>query len=428
MARPYRFLSVAVLGALGAAMATALAGRAPAPGPQARPAFLPVAHARPVETSYADTLRKGETLSQLLARARIDAEQARALLDQIQALQDPRRVRAGLVLKYRTATENGSVRRAELALDADHRLRVDGRRGQLVAEVEEVPVRADTAVLVGKVRSSLYQALLQGEGTVPRGERERIADILADRIFAWKVDFSRDIQPGDGYRIVYERMARPDGSARDGRVLAVQFEVGGRLQEAYLFRQGGVDDYFDGEGESLRRAFLRAPLEFRRIASGFSSGRYHPILHRVRAHRGIDYAASTGTPIRAVGDGVVSRAGWSGGYGNVVQLEHGRGYASRYGHMSRIAVRGGQRVKQGDVIGYVGMTGLATGPHLHYEFHTGGRAVDPNSMRHLMGEPVRSGNKDDFRALVAMRSARMQRADTEGAVAAVAGRSAGRGD
>jgi len=418
MGRPYRILSVAVLGALGVGMIGVLRGREITPAAPVMASLLPAAQARPLEVAHADTLRRGETLSQLLSRARISAEEARSLLHEIQQKQDPRRVRPGLVLRYLTATTNGSIRRAELAIDADHKLSVDGRNGSLVAQLEEVPVKADTAVLVGEVRSSLYQALLSGSGDVPRAERERIADILADRIFAWKVDFSRDIQRGDGYRIIYERMVRPDGTAREGRVLGVQFEVGGRLQEAYLFRQGGRDDYFDGEGESLRRAFLRAPLEFRRISSGFSSGRYHPILHRVRAHRGIDYAAGHGTPIRAVGDGRVSRAGWSGGYGNVVQLEHGRGYASRYGHMSRIAVRPGQSVKQGDVIGYVGATGLATGPHLHYEFHTGGRAVDPNSMRHLMGEPVRRGNRSDYLAVVAQRSARLQRADTAGAVAA----------
>ena len=423
MANPYRILSVAMVGVLGAGTLAALLGRGPQPAQVAPLSLLPVAQARPLEVAHADTLRSGETLSQLLARARMDAAQARELLHQIQDKQDPRRMRPGLVLRYLTATANGSVRRAELALDADHRLRVDGRGGQLVAEVETVPVRADTAVLTGSVRSSLYQALAEGEGRVPRAERERIADLLADRIFAWKVDFSRDIKRGDAFRIVYERMVRPDGTARDGRVLAVQFEVGGRMQDAYLFRQDGVDDYFDGEGESLRRAFLRAPLEFRRISSGFSSGRYHPILHRVRAHRGVDYSAATGTPIRAVGEGRVSRAGWAGGYGNVVQLEHGRGYASRYGHMSRIAVRAGQRVKQGEVIGYVGRTGLATGPHLHYEFHQGGRAVDPNSMRHLMGEPVR--NRAGFRAVVAQRVERMRAGEATESMAAQPARRGG---
>ncbi len=411
MANPYRILALGVLGTLGIAAASLFVRSDDTERPEP-PALLPSAYAKPVEVAYADTLRKGETLSELMERTRLDQEEARRLLAEIQALQDPRRVQAGLVIQYRKSTRDGSTRGVDLKLDADHRLTVDGRRGRFVSRVEEVPVKADTTVLAGTVRSSLYQALLDGEGTVPRAERERIADVLADRIFAWKVDFSKDLREGDTYRVVYERMARPDGTARSARVLGVQFTVGGRLQEAYLFTVGGAEDYYDADGESLRRAFLRAPLEFRRISSTFSKGRYHPILHRIRAHHGIDYAASTGTPVRAVGDGVVAKAGWGGGYGNVVQLRHQRGYGSRYAHLSRFAsgIRAGVRVKQGDVIGYVGSTGLSTGPHLHYEFHEGGRPVNPASIRFITGEPVPSGARARFRELVRARVARMERA------------------
>jgi len=412
VANPHRFLALGVLGTFGVALGSvAVSGRQPRPV-DAPPALLPAAYAAPVEATYTDTLRGGETLSELLARTRLDAEEARALLARIEEVQDARRVRAGVVVTYRQSTATGAVRRAEMRLDPDHTLAVDGRSGALVAKVAEVEVRADTAVLAGVVRSSLYQALLDGAGAVPRGERERIADVLADRIFAWKVDFSRDLQPGDAYRIVYERMARPDGSARSGRVLAVQFEVGGAIQEAYLFTQAGRDDYFDSQGESLRRAFLRAPLEFRRISSTYSRGRYHPILHRMRAHHGIDYAAGSGTPVRAVGDGVVRSAGWGGGYGKVVQIAHQRGYASRYAHLSRFAegVRAGSRVRQGDVVGYVGSTGLSTGPHLHYEFHAAGRPVDPNTIKFITGEPIAGSARGRFRAAVARRVAAMERA------------------
>lgn len=412
----YRFLALMALGSAACSADET---------PQA-PVLLPAAHARPVEVAFADTLRKGETLSGLLARTRLHAEESRALLEQIEALRDVRRVRPGLVLRYTRSALDGNVRRAEVALDPDHRLSVRGGSGGLVAKVEEVAVRPDTAVLAGTVRSSLYQALLDGAGSVPRAERERLADVLADQIFAWKVDFSRDLRPGDEFRIVYERMARPDGTARSGRVLAVQFETGGRVQDAYLFPQGGRDEYFDGRGESLRRAFLRAPLEFRRISSTFSTGRYHPILHRMRAHRGVDYAAATGTPVRAVGDGVVASAGWSGGYGKVVQLRHIRGYGSRYAHLTRFAegIRAGTRVRQGDVIGFVGTTGLSTGPHLHYEFHSGGRAVDPNTIKFITGEPVAGGARGRFRALVERRMAAMDRAGVP-RLAALASRPAG---
>jgi len=428
MAQSRRFFAVGVVGGLGLAL-TSMGDKPREEKP--RPVAVPVAQVRaaprPAEVSYADTLRQGETLSELMGRTRLNIEEARALLAHIEAVQDVRKVRPGLVLRYTQATFDGLMKRAELGLDADHVLSVEAGKEGLAARVAEVEVRPDTAVLAGTVKSSLYQALMEGAGDVPRAERGRIADVLADQIFAWKLDFSSDLRAGDSFRIVYERMARPDGTARSGRVLAVQFEVGGKLQEAYLFRQHGRDDYFDGSGESLRRAFLRAPLEFRRISSTFSTGRYHPILHRMRAHKGVDFAASRGTPVRAVGDGVVARAGWSGGYGNVVQLRHMRGYGSSYAHLSRFAdgIRAGTRVRQGDVIGYVGSTGLSTGPHLHYEFHSDGRAVDPNRVKFITGEPVVASARGRFRALVEQRMAVMDRAGSPRLAMRTSGASAG---
>lgn len=411
MPRPYRLVSAVVLLGLGVSIGVTRADRRQAAAPEAPPSLLASAFAAPVEVAHADTLRQGETLSQLMERTRLDLESARAMLAELTRIQDPRRIRAGLVVEYRTSTADGSVRRMATRLDADRSLAFSRGQAGWTAEVEEVPVRADTAVLTGRVRQSLYQALMEAEGTIPRDERGRVVDLLADRIFAWKIDFSRDLRSGDSFRILYERMARPDGTARSGKILAVQFDLGGRTHDAYLFTANGVEDYYDGEGESLRRAFLRAPLEFRRISSSYSTGRFHPILRRVRAHNGIDYAASSGTPIRAVGDGTIARAGWGGGYGNVVEIRHQRGYSSRYAHMRGFApgIRPGVRVKQGDLIGYVGTTGLSTGPHLHYEFHVNGRPVDPTSVRHLTGDPVPGGALARFRSLRDVRIAAMDR-------------------
>jgi murein DD-endopeptidase MepM/ murein hydrolase activator NlpD len=200
-------------------------------------------------------------------------------------------------------------------------------------------------------------------------------------------------------------------------VLGVQFSIAGRAREAYLFRTpDGTEDYFDRDGESLRRAFLRAPLEFRRISSAFTTSRFHPVLRINRPHHGIDYAAATGTPVRAVGDGVIARAGWGNGYGNVVDIRHQRGYSSRYAHLNGFArgLRAGSRVRQGDIIGYVGATGMATGPHLHYEFHENGRPVNPTSVRYITGEPVPRRHREAFRAAVRIQVAAMERlsADT----------------
>ena len=412
MARPYRIVATGVLCAFGAALGVQRVnaraeGREPAPLP-----VLSALHAAPLDVGHADTLRKGETLGELLERTALDAEAARALLAELTAVTDPRSIRPGLVVQYRTAVADGRVRGMSTRLDADRSLAFRRGGAGWTAQVQEVPVHADTAVLAGTVRRSLYQALMDGQGDVPRAERQAVADLLADKIFAWKIDFSRDLRAGDSFRILYERMVRPDGTARTSRVLAVQFDIGGTTHDAYLFTVDGAEDYYDGEGESLRRAFLRAPLEFRRISSAYSTGRFHPILRRVRAHHGIDYAASMGTPIRAVGDGVVQKAGWGGGYGNVVEIRHQRGYASRYAHMRGFApgVRPGTRVRQGQLIGYVGTTGLSTGPHLHYEFHMNGRPVNPTSIRYLTGDPVPGGARGRFRSLRDSRIAVMDRA------------------
>ncbi|HEX6926155.1 MAG TPA: peptidoglycan DD-metalloendopeptidase family protein [Longimicrobiaceae bacterium] len=404
MNNPQRILALCVF----AAFAVALGGVFVAPDrllsrkPVAT-ALLPAAHANPVDVSVEDTLRSGETLSQLLARVRLAEDEARALLAELQEYQDPRRMRPGSVISYRRSYVDGSVREMEFKLDADRMLSMQRTGDTWTGQIEEVPVYQDTAVLTGTVLTSLYSALLHGEGDIPRSEREQVADLLADRIFAWQVDFSRDLRKGDTFRILYERDVRPDGTARSGRVLAVQFHINGRDYEAYrLPGENGADEYYERDGESLRRAFLKAPLQFRRISSSFSLSRFHPILRRSRPHYGIDYSASAGTPVRAVGDGTVITAGRTGGYGNMVEIRHKNGYTTRYAHLRGFAkgIRKGVRVKQEDVIGYVGMTGLATGPHLHYEFRKNGKPIDPNSIQQLSGDPVPAERRAEFAAVV----------------------------
>lgn len=409
-----RILALGVFAAFGAAVAGSFMELSlPAADEAAVPALLPAAHANPAELGFQDTLRAGETLSELLKRAQLAESEAHALLDELDQFQDPRRLRPGSVISYRKSFETGNVRGMEFRIDADRTLNMQRSGAEWAGSVEEVPVRTDSVVLSGTVRSSLYAALVHGEGEgVPAAERQSVADILADRIFAWQVDFSSDLRAGDRFRILYERLVRPDGTAREGRVISVQFRIGDRDREAYLYRlPDGSEDYFDRDGESLRRAFLRAPLEFRRISSAFSTGRFHPVLRRVRAHKGIDYAASTGTPVRAVGDGVVRRASGGGDYGNLVEIAHSRGYSSRYAHLQRFAagIRSGVRVKQGDVIGYVGSTGLATGPHLHYEFYSNGAAINPNTIAAITGEPVPSRQRASFRAGMAQQVAALNR-------------------
>lgn len=404
MRKPYRSMALLVLAAFVASLANIAWSARMERQAAGSVDLLPAAYANPVDVMYEDTLRAGETLSQLLTRASLAEADASALLSALQEYQDPRRMQPGSVIGFRKALEDGGIRRMHVRLDADRTLSVYPNGQGWAGRVEEVAVRPDTVVVTGTVETSLYQALLDDDiQGIPAEERERIADVLADRIFAWQIDFSRDLRQGDRFRILYERMVRPDGTARSSRVLSVQFNINERDYEAYAFlADNGVEDYFNREGESLRSAFLRAPLEYRRISSAFSRSRFHPILRVNRAHNGIDYAANSGTPVRAVGDGTIARAGNGGGYGNLVEIRHTRGYASRYAHLRGFApgIRAGVRVKQGDVIGYVGATGLATAPHLHYEFHHNGRPVDPNSVRDITGDPVPRSYRSQFVALV----------------------------
>jgi murein DD-endopeptidase MepM/ murein hydrolase activator NlpD len=414
MFNPTRFLALGVLLAFGVALGSLTGARGAgddAPLPQ--PTLLAPAMAHPAEINLADTLRRGETIGQLLARASIAEDESRAIIEQIREHRDPRQLRPGAVLSYRRSYQTGDVRGFEFTLDPDNTLVARRSDGELSVRVEKVPVRTDTVVLRGVIQSTLYNALAQGNNRdVPAAERDRVVDLIADRIFAWQIDFSRDLHRGDEIRVLYERAVRPDGTARSSQVLAVQLELRGRQHEAYLFRLAdGSEDYYARDGSSLRRAFLRAPLEFRRISSAFSRSRFHPVLGVNRPHNGVDYAAASGTPVRAVGDGVITRAGWGGGYGNVIDIRHQRGYTSRYAHLQGFArgVRVGTRVQQGDLIGYVGATGMATGPHLHYEFHANGRPVDPNSIRYLTGEPIPARQRGLFQERVGFKLAFLER-------------------
>jgi murein DD-endopeptidase MepM/ murein hydrolase activator NlpD len=204
---------------------------------------------------------------------------------------------------------------------------------------------------------------------------------LANQIFGWDIDFALDIRAGDEFSVFYEQKFQDGEYVNDGRVLAAEFVNQGKTHRAVWFQSqdGKVEGYFTPEGKGMRKAFLRAPLDFTRVSSVFNPRRKHPISGVVRAHKGVDYAAPTGTPIWAAGDGRIQFAGRKGGYGNVVMIDHGKGISTVYGHMSRFgkSARAGRSVKQGDIIGYVGMTGAATGPHLHYEYRVKGVHKNP---------------------------------------------------
>lgn len=218
-------------------------------------------------------------------------------------------------------------------------------------------------------------------------------------IFGWDVDFALDIRKGDSFSLVYEKLFIDGKKYKNGRILAANFSNQGRNLEAVLFTDhNGTSNYYTPSGESMRKAFIRTPVDFARISSHFNLKRKHPVLHKIRAHKGTDYAASRGTPIKATGDGKIIHAGRKGGYGNSVIIQHGQKITTLYAHMSKFArnVKSGKRVKQGQIIGYVGSTGLASGPHLHYEFRVNGVHKNPVRVRLPHAKPIPNSELAQF--------------------------------
>lgn len=266
--------------------------------------------------------------------------------------------------------------------------RDDGFSAQMIDNPVETRIRTATAV----IDTSLFQAAEAAE--ISDGVALKLANI-----FGWDIDFVLDIRDGDRYTVVYEQIYQDGKKVRDGEILAAEFVNNGKVYRAVGFKaDSGRLSYYTPNGLAMRKAFLRAPLEFTRVSSSFNPHRLHPILQTIRGHMGTDYAAPTGTPVRASGDGRVSFAGRRGGYGNAIVLAHTNSISTLYGHMSRFAkhIHAGSRVAQGDVIGFVGMTGLATGPHLHYEYLVNGLHKNPQTVQLPGAEPLRAESMGRF--------------------------------
>lgn len=278
-------------------------------------------------------------------------------------------------------TPDGLLRAFTYGIDELRTLRVRRDRSGLEAEVVVRTYETRTGGVAGTITSSLFEAIEDS------GEEDQLALDLAD-IFAWDVDFNTEIQRGDSFRVAVEKLYLDGRFVRDGRILAAEFVRGERVLRALRFEAARGPGYYAPDGTPLRKAFLRSPLRFTRISSGFSRARLHPILQIVRPHFGIDYAAPAGTPVNASADGVVVQAGTSSGYGRMVRMRHANGFETLYGHLSRIDVRVGQRVAQGTAIGAVGATGLATAPHLDYRMLRNGSFVNPLRIQTPPAEPL----------------------------------------
>ncbi|SFR52428.1 Murein DD-endopeptidase MepM and murein hydrolase activator NlpD, contain LysM domain [Thiomicrospira sp. ALE5] len=271
---------------------------------------------------------------------------------------------------------------------------------------QEVETRIQ--MVSGQINDSFYLGV-QAVGASPR----TIMNFA--NIYSWEVDFVREFRAGDEFTIIFERRYVDGEYIGDGHILAAQLNLRHRNRTINAFRfehEGELIGYFNEQGENLRKAFMRNPINYTRISSHFQRGRYHPVLQEIRDHKGVDYAAPTGTPIYAAGDGTVKSRGWGRGYGNYIILQHAGRYETVYGHMSRFGkFRQGQRVNQGDVIGYVGMTGLATGPHLHYEFRIDGVHHDPLTVEFPSGDPVPEDLKPLFAQWAGLLKSQLRRTD-----------------
>lgn len=351
----------------------------------------------PAEQVEIRSLRAGDTFGELLYSAMSSNDQA-SLLMAFREHASPRRMRPGTEVSFRYLTGEEALRGVDVALNRDETVRLNRTVGGWSSDLIQTPVFVDTLVASGQIETVLWTAVVGNPAlsSMPTGDRNRLIDEL-DQVFQWQVDFSRQIRVGDTYRFAFQREVRPDGSLRGGRLLAAELVNSGAAFHAIWFdpNDDGFGSYFDLDGESVRRAFLLKPLSYRRISSRFTNSRFHPVLNTWRSHRGVDYAADAGTEIMATSDGVVIQRGPNGGLGNAVEIRHPNGFVTRYGHMRafRSGIVVGSRVRQGDIIGYVGMTGLATGPHLHYEMLRGGRHMDPLSVDLPAGDPVPSDDR-----------------------------------
>lgn len=266
--------------------------------------------------------------------------------------------------------------------------------GNMVAKKQELPYEIREVVVSGTIENSLYGDAIKA-GADPQ------AVVALTDIFAWDIDFASDIHKGDTFSILSEMLYVEGVPVKSGRLLGAQMNNGGKNYSAIYYEGNGVKGYYDEKGRSLKKTLLKSPLRFRRITSTFSRGRFHPILKKYRPHHGVDYGAPVGTPIESAGSGIVKKAGWNGGYGNYVEIKHSNGYSTAYGHLSKIGkgIRAGAKVDQGQVIGFVGSTGLSSGPHLHYEVKVNGRLINPLSVKSLPGVPIPKKEMQQFAAV-----------------------------
>ncbi|HVO93616.1 MAG TPA: peptidoglycan DD-metalloendopeptidase family protein [Terriglobales bacterium] len=352
-------------------------------------------------------VRSGDTLGSVLKRFGVAPPSAHALIEKVRPFVNPRKIRPGDDVHVVINTGDRTVRAMEFVVDDNILIRVKATEAGWSAERHDIPFVRETQVIRGTIKGSLYESGIEA-GLSP----QQILDLA--KIFEYDIDFFSDFQPGDDFKINVEELRYADGRRAPGRIIAAELEASKEVFGAFYFLgRDGNGDYYGQNGEAMRRSFLRAPLSYSRISSPFNPNRLHPIFRTVRPHLAIDYAAPAGTPVVAIGRGRVEFVGWRNGYGNVVDIRHSGNYMSRYAHFSRFApnLRAGQSVDPGDVIGFVGQTGHATGPHLHFEFLRGGTKINFLSLRIAKSQQLTGDELTKFTRLRDQQQALLDKTD-----------------
>lgn len=365
----------------------------PMPELQAQQEILDeINHSAP-QTWQEFTVKSGDSLSQVFKRANINPQQLDEMMKSGTAVKQLRKIYPKDTLRI-LSDGTGTLQALRYEINHESYLLVErDAQNQLTSAIHNYTIEIRHKYAQGVIESSLFEAAYAA------GMSDSMIMELAG-IFGWDIDFVLDIRKGDTFTLLYEELYRNGEKIAEGNILAAEFINDKKTYRAVRYQKPDSTQaaYYSPDGDSMRKAFLRSPVDFTRISSGFSTGRYHPILHRLRSHKGVDYAAKRGTPVRASGDGKVIYRGVKGGYGRVVIIQHGSKYSTLYAHLNsydkHIGV--GKRVKQGQNIGYVGSSGLATGPHLHYEFLVNGVHRNPLTVPLPTAQPVAAELLDDF--------------------------------
>ena len=349
----------------------------------------PLAEADPLQRTI--QVSNGDTLSTVFAKVGLPASTVHQVLSSSKEAKQLTRLKVGQELEFQL-TADGQLERLQSKLSELESIALSKTDKGFNFKRELVKPEVQTTYAHAVIDSSLFLSAKRA------GLSHALTMDLAN-VFGYDIDFAMDIREGDEFELIYEEKVVNGKQVGTGNILSARFTNRGKTFTAvrYTNKQGNTS-YYNANGESMRKAFIRTPVDFARISSRFSNGRRHPILNKIRAHKGVDYAAPRGTPIKAAGDGRIALAGRHGGYGNAVIIQHGQRYRTLYAHMQGFAkgVRNGANVKQGQIIGYIGTTGLSTGPHLHYEFQISGVHVDPLSQKLPMSDPIARSEKARF--------------------------------